>query len=69
VSPRDAVIELVRFTFTPHVVEALGWQPRRLAFFADLAARVPIRRLIYPSGLHHLPRVSEAILQDVASLT
>jgi hypothetical protein len=68
VSLRDAVIELVRHSFTARIVEALGWQPQRLDFFARLVRQVPLRRLVYPSGFAHLPRVREAILQDLESL-
>jgi hypothetical protein len=68
VSPRDAVIELVRHSFTPRVVEAIGLQPQRLEFFAQLVQQAPMRRLVYPSGFEHLPRVREAILKDLESL-
>jgi hypothetical protein len=68
VSPRDAVIELVRHSFTPRVVEAIGLQPQRLDCFAQMVQQVPMRRLVYPSGFEHLPRVREAILEDLESL-
>jgi len=68
VSLRDAVIELVRHSFTARIVEALGWQPQRLDFFARLVRQVPLRRLVYPSGFDYLPRVREAILQDLERL-
>jgi hypothetical protein len=68
VSLRDAVIELVRHSFTARIVEAMGWQPQRLDFFARLVRQVPLRRLVYPSGFEHLPRVRQAILQDLESL-
>ncbi len=64
-SPRDAVIELVRHSFVAPLVEAAGWQSRRLDLFARLAIEVPVKRLIYPSGLEHLPRVRDAILNDL----
>jgi len=64
VSPRDAVIELIRHSFSAHQVEAAGLAPQRLNFFARLAQQVPMRRLIYPAGFEHLPRVREAILGD-----
>ncbi|MBM4466884.1 MAG: hypothetical protein FJ014_15260 [Chloroflexi bacterium] len=69
VSPRDAVIELVRHSFTPRVVEAIGLQPQRLDFFAQMVQQVPMRRLAYPSGFEHLPRVREAILEDLETLS
>lgn len=64
-SPRDTVIEFVRHSFVAPLAEAVGWQPRRLDIFARLAAEVPVKHLIYPSGLDQLPRVREAILNDL----
>jgi hypothetical protein len=61
-SSMEAVIELVRHSFSPHLVEAAGLQPARLDLFAHLVKQVPVRRLVYPSGFEHLPRVVEAIL-------
>ncbi len=61
VSPRDAVIELVRHSFSPRLVEAAGLQARRLDFFARLALHVPVRRLRYPSGFGRLPEVVNAL--------
>lgn len=65
VSPLDAVKELVRHSFLPNLIAAAGLQPRRLEVLAQAARSVPLRRLSYPSGLEHLPRVREAILEDV----
>lgn len=59
---REAVIELVRHSFSPYLVEALGLQPRRLDLFARLVRQVPVLRLSYPSGFEHLPGVVEAVL-------
>ena len=69
VSPAEAVIELVRYSFiSPIIFERLGWQARRLEFFARLVERVPVRRLTYPSGFEHLPRVTEAVVNDLEKL-
>ena len=65
--PRDAVIELLRHSFSPHLVEAAGWQSQRLGFFARLVERVPVRRLSYPTGFEHLPSVCAAIQEDLAA--
>jgi hypothetical protein len=65
VAPRDAVIELVRHSFSPFLVEAAGLQPGRFDLFARLARRVPVRRLSYPSGFDRLPDVAEAVLRDL----
>ena len=64
ISPRDAVIELVRYSFAYPIVENVGLQPRRIDFFARLAQQIPIHRIRYPSGLEHLPQVKNAILED-----
>ncbi len=61
---REAVIELVRHSFSPYLVEAVGLQPRRLDFFARLVLQVPVRRLSYSSGFESLPRVIEAVMAD-----
>ena len=67
--PAEAVIELVRYSFIPpYIFEKLGWQARRLDFFARLVKQVPVRRLLYPSGFEYLPRVTDAILQDLERL-
>ena len=66
IPPREAVIELVRHSFTPRVVEAIGLQPQRLALFAHMVQQVSMKRLIYPCGFGHLPAVRDAILQDLS---
>ena len=64
VSPRDTMIELVRYSFLTRLLTAMGLQPQRLPSLAHIARQVPMRRVMYPSGLEHLPRVCEAILED-----
>lgn len=68
VSPGDAVIELIRGSFAPRNPEIAGLQPARLGALADLARSVPMRRLVYPNGLHELPRVAAAVLKDLDGL-
>jgi len=65
ISPRDAVIELTRYSFSARTVEAVGLQPHRLKLFAEMAERVPVRRIVYPSGFQHLSRTRDAILEDL----
>ena len=65
VAPAAAVIELVRHSFLARMVEALGWQPRRLEVLARVAERVPVRRLRYPHGLDRLGEVCRAIRADL----
>jgi hypothetical protein len=62
----EAVIELVRHSFSPHLVQAVGLQPARLDFFARLVRQVPVRRLAYPSGFERLPEVVEALRRDLS---
>lgn len=61
-----AVVELVRGSFLRRVPLAAGFAPNRLRLFSDLAGRVPVRRLVYPSGFHRLSEVTDRILQDIA---
>jgi hypothetical protein len=68
VSPREAVIEAIRRSFMPRLVEAIGLQPQRLRFFAQMFRRAPMRRISFPSGFQHLPRVRDAILDDLRGL-
>lgn len=60
-----AVIELVRHSFAPHLVESVGLQPGRLDLFAELVQRVPVRRLVLPDGMEQLPRALAALLRKL----
>jgi hypothetical protein len=62
---REAVIELVRRSFSPYIVEAVGLQPARLELFARVVRAVPVLRLRYPSGFERLPEVTERLLIDL----
>lgn len=64
VSHRDAVIELLRYTFVTSQAEAVGLAQGRFDFLAQLAQSIPVRRLIYPSGHEYLPQVRQAVLTD-----
>jgi hypothetical protein len=68
ISPKTALIELIRNSFSARIVEALGLEVQRMHFFAGLVLHVPVRRLIYPSGFQFLPVVREALERDVESL-
>ena len=65
-SLKEAMVELVRHSFLPRVVAAAGLEAQRFHLFASLIRQVPVRRLRYPSGLEQLPRVAEAVLDDLA---
>lgn len=62
---RQAVIELLRHSFTPLLVEAAGLQPARLDLLSRLVLQVPVKRLRYPSGFDRLPQVAEAVRLDL----
>jgi hypothetical protein len=64
----EVLMSLIGQSFIPLTVEALGLQPQRLNFFASLVTQVPMRRIFYPEGFHHLPLVRRAILDDLAGL-
>lgn len=64
VSRRDAVIEMIWRAFAPRNAQAAGFHRRRLEAFSAMARRIPMRRLIYPNGLHHLSRVADAVAED-----
>ena len=67
VSHRDAVIELLRYSFITRLAEAAGLTADRLGFLSSLVQKVPVRRLIYPSGYEHLAQIRQSILNDLAS--
>jgi hypothetical protein len=60
----EALIELVRHSFSPRLVEAAGLQPDRLDRLARLVRSVPVRRLTYPSGFERLPEVAGILLRS-----
>ncbi len=69
VSPRDAFIELVRYSFTTRILSKFGLQGERMQSLTQIVLQVPIRRLQYPSGLQFLPQVCETIVEDAISLS
>jgi hypothetical protein len=64
VSRSEALIELVRHSFSPRLMEAAGLQPARLDRLARLVRSVPVRRLVYPSGFDRLAEVAGHILEQ-----
>jgi hypothetical protein len=65
ISRREAVIELLRHSFTPLMVEAAGLQPARLDLLSRLVLEIPVKRLRYPTGFDRLPRVADAVRSDL----
>lgn len=65
--PREALMALVRHSFLPRLVEAMGWGERRLELLARLAETVPVARLAYPGGAAHLETVRRAVVADAGA--
>ncbi|MDD1778827.1 MAG: hypothetical protein LUQ65_11750 [Candidatus Helarchaeota archaeon] len=68
ISPKNALIELVKNSFSARTVAALGLEAQRMKFFARIVLHIPIRRLIYPSGFQYLGEIHDALVKDIESL-
>lgn len=66
-SPRETLIELVRNTFNPLVTDSERLR-RQHSESAQIALRVPARRVSYPRSLPMLPAVRDAIVADLAEV-
>lgn len=64
-SRSEALIELVRHSFSPRLMEVAGLQPARLDRLARLVRSVPVRRLVYPTGFDRLPLVVASIIKSL----
>ncbi|MBI4454478.1 MAG: hypothetical protein HY644_01120 [Acidobacteria bacterium] len=63
-SNRQALIEILKSTFNPMIVERNRLE-RQFSLAARLATCVPVRSLSYPRRLECLPEVRRAILSDL----
>lgn len=68
IKPSEALIELVRHSFSPQFTEIVGLQPRRLQRLAKIVETVPIRRMVYPDGKEHLSTAWNAAVADFRTL-
>ncbi len=66
VSQRQAMVELLKSSFLPTLVESVGLGNRRFDFLSRLVQEVPVRRLVYSSGFERLPAVVAAVRRDGA---
>lgn len=66
-SKRRACLALIGNTFNAAVTDPARLA-RQLALASDVAAAVPIRRLVYPRTLAALPAVRDRLLADVSGL-
>lgn len=65
----EALFVLIRHCFASQLLNALTHQQRRAALLAPLVQRVPVRRLVFPSGFEYLPRVRRSILDDLETVS
>lgn len=63
----EAVIALVARSFLGPMLEGVGLQEERFRSFVDLVGKLPVRRLVYPSGPERLDEVLDTVLADLAS--
>lgn len=63
-SPRRALLALLKNTFNPVIVEPARLE-RQLDLTSRLASKVPVKALSFPKRLATLPAVRDAILSDV----
>ena len=68
VPPHEALATLVEHSFVAPLMNVVPFRAERFARLADAATRIPMRRLRYPSGYGHLPRVHTALLADIEAL-
>ena len=64
-SSKEALIELMRQSFLPNIVATVGLHAERLGPLSQIVNNVPVRRIVYPSGVEYLPAVRQAILDDM----
>ena len=62
-----AVVELLRHSFLPNVVQALGWQPRRLAILSRLVEEARVLRMSYPDPMERVDEGARFIEEIVSS--
>ncbi len=69
ISQSEALLSIVRESFVARLIEAAGWQGQRLGLLSKVVKAVPVRHLIYPNGMEHLPNVAAAVEDNVRMLT
>jgi hypothetical protein len=62
---RDAVRQLLGNMLLPRIADAAGLAAGRLDVLTRLVEQVPVRRLVYPSGMQRLQQVADAVAADI----
>jgi len=65
----EALLALIHYCFAAQLLKAASHQQRRMRLLAPLVRRLPVRRLAFPSGFDYLPRVRQAVLGDVETVS
>lgn len=65
-SARQAVIELLRYSFVARLASELGLASSRLARISRMAQTVPVYQLSYPTGFANLPLVIDQIITHLS---
>jgi hypothetical protein len=65
---QNGFIDLVRQSFVLELAEGAGLQSQRFQFFTQMARQIPMRQVSYPRSSAQLPRVRDAVLEDLARL-
>ncbi len=64
-TPADGLRELIRGSSAANTTDGLGLQQHRIPRLARIAETVPIRRLTYPCGMHHLHDIYQSVVNDI----
>ena len=64
-APADGLIALLGHSVIGAAAKAMGLEECRLRTLGRVAQHVPVKRLRFPSGYEHLPRVCEALRSDL----
>jgi len=59
----DAMLQLIGQSYNVEILEALGWQQKRLGVLAQVAEKVPIWELTYQTGYDQLPGIVGALFE------
>jgi hypothetical protein len=60
----ESVFALTRYAFLATIMEHVDRDRSRFALLSRIALAVPVRRVVYPSGVERLPEVVAAITED-----
>ena len=63
-TPSQCLIELLRNSFVGELLEVSSGRPERLRRLGDVARRVPMKELTYPTGFDKIYEVRDKILDD-----